>query len=466
MKILLITSKFNKLNVRWMPLGACYLAASLRAHGHEVQIFDRFAMCHNDQADAMDSVLLSTVQSMQPDWIGMNVVSPYIFDGMKVIRMIRTVYSGKIVLGGHHPTAMPKLTLERMPEIDAVICGEGELSLCQLVEGKSYATIPGLAWMENGEFHQNPSERIRNLDELPLPAIDLLDLNFYSQRNSRTIREFNLSVGTMMASRGCRNRCSFCTENLTYYPGVYYHGCKYVLDWMGSFLDAVAIDGITFLDSDFLADREWAVEFCKGIIKRGYQKRMVFCIQSRANHLDVEILDLLYRAGCRKIELGIETIRKDTINSIAKNVTLEEVVKAIQLCEQAGIRVQGNLIRGMEGETIEDLLETVQWCQTLAIDNLTWGLLMLLPGSRMYWEKGGRFFEEHEWTEANIKEYYATDHLSKTTQEEIDALFQPALRKYRKVSHHRNFIRNNRLPHIWEYYHRKVKERWFQRSAL
>jgi len=58
MKVLLITSKFNKVNVRWMPLGMCYLAASLRERGHEVQIFDRFVMCNGSEADTMDAVLL------------------------------------------------------------------------------------------------------------------------------------------------------------------------------------------------------------------------------------------------------------------------------------------------------------------------------------------------------------------------------------------------------------------------
>lgn len=462
MKVMLVTSKYNKVNVRWMPLGLCYLAASLRERGHKVEIVDRFAMCHGEDADRMDSVLLEKIQSMQPDWIGMNAVSPHIYDVVEVVRLVRTVYAGKIVLGGHHPTAMPRLTLERLPEIDAVICGEGEFSLCRLVEGESYQTIPGLAWMEKGEFHLNPSERIRDLDRLPVPAIDLLDLEFYIERNSRTIREFYLSVATMMISRGCKNRCSFCTETLTYYPGVFYHGTDYILDWMGTLLDTMPIDGITFLDSDFLADRARIEEICKGIIERGYHKRMIFCIQSRANHLDEEILRLLYAAGCRKIEIGIETIRKENLKTIAKNISLDQVEYAVQLCDKVGIRIQGNLIRGMEGERIEDLLETIQWCRRLPIDNLLWGLLMLLPGSRLYEEKGGRFFEETPWTEEQVTAYYLTDHLSKTTEEEMETIFEPALRSYRKFNHHRNFIRNNRLQDIWSYYSKQVKERWLQ----
>ncbi len=459
MKVLLLTLKFSKVDVRWMPLGICYLAGMLREHGHSVVIFDRFAVDRKLGTVEMEKKMEKVIADFQPDCIGLNAVSPYIFDAVETVKLIRRKFSGKIVLGGHHPTAMPKLTLERISEIDAVFCGEGERGLCMFVEGREYKEIPGLAWMDDGDFHQNPTDQILDLDELPMPAIDLLDLDFYTFRNAWVIREFYLSVGTMMISRGCKNRCSFCTETLTYSKGVRYHSPEYVLDWMGNLLDQTQIDGITFLDSDFLADRDIIKSVCRGIMERGYQKRMVFCIQSRANHLDREIVDLLYEAGCRKIELGIETIKPGDLKSIAKNISIETMEEAIRICQEKGIRVQANLIRGMEDETLEDLMATIEWMKTMPLDNFSWGLLMLLPGSRDYREKGKRFFEESVWTEENVNAYYRTDHLSKTLQSEIDTIFTPALHRYRKLNHHRNFLRNNAVPQAAQYYWGRIRQR-------
>ncbi len=459
MKVLLLTQKFSKVDMRWMPLGICYLAGYLREHGHSVVIFDRFAGDRQFGTEWMEKEMQRVIAEFQPDYIGMNAVSPYIFDVVETVKSIRRKYSGKIVLGGHHPTAMPRLTLERIPEVDAVFCGEGERGLCMFVEGRDYQEIPGLAWMEDGIFYQNPTDQIVNLDELPMPATDLLDLDFYTFRNAWVIREFYLSVGTMMISRGCKNRCSFCTETLTYSKGVRYHSPEYALNWMGTLLDQAHIDGITFLDSDFLADRGIIESICKGIIARGYHKRMVFCIQTRANHLDREIVDLLYAAGCRKMELGVETIKQGSLKSIAKNISIETMEEAIRICHEKGIRIQANLIRGMEDETLDDLMATIQWMKSMPLDNFSWGLLMLLPGSRLYREKGKRFFEESAWSEENVRAYYRMDHLSKTEQREIDSIFMPALHRYRKLSHHRNFLRNNALPRAAQYYWERVRQR-------
>lgn len=459
MKVLLITPKFSKTNVRWMPLGLCYLASSLIANGHEVKIFDRFAQEKKLGEQMMNEQMMNEIIEFTPDYIGINAVSPYIHDTVEIVHRIKESFDGKIVLGGHHPTAMPELTLKRMPEVDAIIKGEGERALVMYVESKDYDSIPGLCWYDGESYRQNDVDVIPDLDELQMPSYDLLDMDFYLKKNAKTIDEFYLSVATIMISRGCYNRCIYCTETLTYSKGVRYHSTEYIVKNIEYLMNNYSVEALTFIDSDFLADRNRIEEVCHMMIQDGISDRLKFCIQTRVTHLDASIIKLLRKAGCIKIELGIETINENQLKDIRKNITMKQSEEAIKLCNENGIKVQVNLIRGMENEKVDSLYRTMNWIREMKVDNISWGLLMILPGSKLYEDKGKQFFEKNDWTEANIDNYYKTDHLSNTSVDEYSKFSNGKYKWYKKFRHHQNFIRNNTLTNCWKYYFERTFEK-------
>ena len=146
----------------WVPLGLSLIASYLKQHGYEVSIFDRYAMqayLGNDQRD-IDNAMVSHSNVFEPDLIGFNTVSPLIHDTVKCASLIRKDYQGLMVAGGHHASALPQLTLERIPELNGVVTGEGEIVLNSLASGDDPSSIPGLWWEKGKSVHNGSAVQI------------------------------------------------------------------------------------------------------------------------------------------------------------------------------------------------------------------------------------------------------------------------------------------------------------------
>jgi len=240
-----------------------------------------------------------------------------------------------------------------------------------------------------------------------------MDMAFYTQRNRTVIRQQHLSVATLVTSRGCLNKCNFCSENLTYGQGVRLHSPEYVFEWIRQVVADYKVEALYFHDNDFLVDRERAFQICEKLIKARLNRKIKFAIQARVNRLDPEILKTLKKAGCSLIEMGIETASQDQLNAVNKNTFVDMNRKALQMCNRAGIAAHAYMMIGFAGETESDLANRQLWLNK-AGKSFTYSvsLLKIYPGTKLYREKGGSFFEDNPWTEKKVNNYYNTDHLS------------------------------------------------------
>lgn len=453
MRVLLVTPAYPRASERWMPLGICYIAAALLGKGHEVKIFDRYVSGVKNENKDLNKMMLEEIRGFAPEIIGFNTITPVIYDTMEAVKLVRGVYSKPIVLGGHHATAFPELTLERIPEADALIAGEGERSFGMLAGNALKETIPGLYWREGGGSGGQNRGVVDDLDQLPLPAYHLLDLDYYTKPNLATIRPFFLRVGSVLASRGCKNRCAYCTESLTYSGGIRYHSAGYVAENVELMVRKYHCNGVTFLDNDFLAERDQAVAILEELIFKKLNGQIRFCIQSRVTNIDKEIARLLKEAGCIKVELGLETNNEELLGKINKNAKVFEAESAVKICRDYGISVQANLMMGFEGETIEMLDHTLNWVTKLRVDNIKWGMLKIFPGSRLYSDQENRFFEDNEWTRENINSFYDTDQLSKISPLDREKWLNKRLKPYRRFLHHRGIWKYNSVSQCFKHYY-------------
>jgi anaerobic magnesium-protoporphyrin IX monomethyl ester cyclase len=423
----------------WAPLGLAFIAAALQKEGHEVTIFDRYAEAGQwgPAQDRINGLMMERVRNFRPDIIGLNTITPLIYDSIECAELIREEFAGLLIAGGHHVTALPDLSLQRIPQLDLVVQGEGELVLPKVAGGEKPGNIPGVWWREGEVIKGSSPEQIEDLDNLPYPAVDLLDIPFYTRSNRSAIRAHDLSVMSLITSRGCTMNCDLCTESLTYGRGVRMHGPEYVLNWAKQIVDDYPhVEALYFLDNDFLIDRERAVAICKGLIESGLNRRVKFAAQTRVNRLEPELLKLLKNAGCVMLEMGIESSSQKQLDSVHKGTTVEMNRKALEMCRKAGIAVHSYMIMGFEGETVEDLEQRLRWMRkTAGQATLTMGLLKIYPGTRLYREKGEAFFENNPWARGAIEEYYRTDHLSgMTAAERINWI----MGSYRRELRHRN----------------------------
>jgi anaerobic magnesium-protoporphyrin IX monomethyl ester cyclase len=449
MRILLIypcTMPFNTIKVAWVPLSLSFIGSVLKKEGHLVSLFDRFAL----QAQTgkirgqLNEAMIDHIQRFQPDLIGLNTISPLIHDAVETVNSIRKVFKGTLLAGGHHATALPKLTILKLPGLDGVVEGEGEMAMIDIAKGENPAMIPGVWWRkEDGEVTHTPPKQIENLDDLPFPALDLLNMAFYSKPSLNSIRGYYLSVLPMLTSRGCPYRCDFCCESITYGRGVRPHGLEYVIEWMKEILTDYRVEAIYFYDNDFLFDEVRAIEFCERMLSTGLSKKVRWAIQTRVNRIHPNILNLLRRAGCISIELGVESAQQNQLDHVHKATQVEISEKAIALSRREGISVHANMMTGFEGEKISDLEEGLRWLKRVKPNSFSWFPLMIHPGTRLYKNKGNGFFDRNEWTEENIARYYRSDSLSSVSAEERQQWTKRYLAPYQKWNFRWHIFRVN-----------------------
>jgi len=400
----------------WLPLGFAYIGALLKKHGHEVRVFDRYASIDRlgQDKEKIDQAMLDAVKTLQPDVVGLSTVSPMIYDTVQCAQSIRNVFRGIMLAGGHHATALPRLTLEKIPELDGVGIGEGEESLLVLAQGKKPDEITGL--LRRGNSGKESFGRVEHLDSLPFPDFSLFDTEFYTRRTSSIIRGFHLSTLSMLTSRGCSQRCSFCTESLTYGGGVRFHSVEYITEMVERALKQYRhVEGIYFHDNDFMLDPVRVENICCLFIEKGLAKRFVWAIQARADRLHPDLLHLMRKAGCVKMEIGVEATRQKDLDAMRKKTTVNINEKALQLCSDAGISVHAYLLTKTQNESLADLDFTLNWLKKNRPDTFSLNPLLRHPGAVLYKETGNRFFEIHDWTRENVLRFYSENIFSKVS---------------------------------------------------
>ena len=444
-KILLVTPNVDDHAAPWIPLGQCYMAGLAKSRGHEVIMFDRMLehVRARGNAEVVEEKMIDLVKKYRPDLIGLSTVSSAIFDSIACARSIRKVYSGRMVAGGHHTSVFPNLTLERLPELDAVVAGEGEYALLHLAESADPADpFPGVLWRTESSAGIVQQQRKNDLDSLPFPDLEILDTDYYTAPNTRLIRGFYLSSVCLLTSRGCQNACVFCAESSAYGAGVAFHSPEYVVENMEQVIMDFSINGIYFYDNDFLIDPERVERICEMILHRGIQKKISWCIQARADRIEKDIVKSLKRAGCVKIELGIESTEQRLLNRIDKSIVADQNIQAIRKIQKAGVRVHSYFLNGLEDESIKDYEKQLRAIKKVRPDTFQWGEVVIFPGSRLYRQKGEQFYERNAWTEKNIREFSERRLLSrsklKIKREWMDRHYRPYYGRRNRWSRLRN----------------------------
>ncbi|MGC9489957.1 MAG: B12-binding domain-containing radical SAM protein [Thermovirgaceae bacterium] len=408
MKVLFILpfhDDWNRLETTWTPLAAPSAAAALRKKGHQAAIFDRFAMLRRVGYDekAVDEAMAEVVRSFSPDMAVFETVSESIWDTAGCVKLVKSLRDIFTVAMGPHGSALPSETLQKIAELDAVIEGEPEIPIGMLADGVPRETIPGL-WTRSG----GPAERpiTCDLDALPFPAFDLLDLPFYTRRSLRTVRGHFLSTLTLMTSRGCTNRCVFCSESLELGPGLRFRSIDRSVEDLQRAIANFGVEGIYFRDCDFLADTERTRKMCEAFIQRGISRKIKWAVQVRSDHVDSETTSLMKRAGCVFAELGVEGVRQEELDALGKGIKTEDNSRALEIFRKAGIKTHAYLLGCLPGERLEHLEEKLEWVRRHRPDSFFIGRLRVYPGTALYRQLGESFFENHPWDRSLVDAYF------------------------------------------------------------
>jgi len=229
----------------------------------------------------------------------------------------------------------------------------------------------------DGKILHTRREEPMNIDEVPLPAWDLFDMDQYTAV-SYLVPVTTRSI-TMITGRGCPYNCSFCYRNFG--RRLRHRRIDSIVEEMHEVVDRYGIGHIDFLDEIFNVDRDYVIALCKRMIAERF--RFTWRCTGRADLVDRELLQLMHEAGCRWIGYGIESGSQKMLDGMGKRQRVENVERSIQLARDAGIIVTGTFILGLPGETEESIKETEQFMIRNRIFNVPF-FPVPYPGTRLF----------------------------------------------------------------------------------
>ncbi|MGE5786194.1 MAG: B12-binding domain-containing radical SAM protein [Myxococcales bacterium] len=359
------------------PLGLAYLSSALKAAGDDVTLLDM-------QGELMDSAELERrIRELQPDLVGITAMTPTLPEALRVAEIVRaSVSSTKIVLGGVHPTLDPESVLAN-PAVDFVIRGEGEVALAELAlaieTDGDLDWVDGLSRRENGAIHVRPKARpIADMDDLPLADYDAFPIERYIEHNAH-LR--NMRGISMLISRGCPYRCTFCAVHQTMGRKWRPRSPDRVVDQIIDLRDRFGIEGVWFKDSIFNINRQWVERFSEQMVSR--KVNVTFQALTRVDLIREPELELLVRAGLTQLDLGIEAGSERILAKLHKGITPARIRTQVALAKKH-VKVFGFFMIGIPGETEDDVLRTFELAKELELDRWTWSIYSPLPGSALY----------------------------------------------------------------------------------
>lgn len=347
------------------PLNITYLAAYLRKYGS--QEYDLRIVDGNVAKD-----MLKAIKEFNPHIVGFTALSPQITHAVKLSCGIREERKDILqVIGGVHVNADTKNTLQK-GSFDLAVLGEGENTFLEIVEqfadeGRlpkdKIPSIDGVAFLEGDEIVYTKSRKqIENLDSIPFPARELLEIEFYLNKRFALRGSVQSRLATVMCARGCPYSCIFCCTGFVF-KKVRDFSVNYTVSEVEEVVGRFGARMVYFYDDTFIVNKKKIYELCQLMIKRGLHKKVRWTAQARANLIgwdDLDLLKLMKKAGCIQVEYGFESGSQRILGLLKENlVTVEDNQRAIDVTHGAGLRVLGTFIVGTLGETREELKQTI-----------------------------------------------------------------------------------------------------------
>ena len=408
LKLILMTppyppdERLGKLSIiggRLPSISLLYLATAVR-NLCEVQIVDAASQ------DLSEDQVLESIARFAPRVVGISAVTPSIARAQAMAARIKERFPGVLtVLGGPHITTVPLETMEQTPAIDVGVVGEGEYTLQELVtrfDGStaSIADIKGtIVRGAGGELTVNePRELIQNIDELGMPAYDLVEN--ISRVRPALFKTRRLPAIHAITSRGCAHTCTYCNTNL-FNKRVRFHSAAYVIELI-RYLMSMGFRELSFEDDNFTANRKRLHEVCNYLISN--EIGLHWSVNARIDTVDEDTLRLMKRAGCWYISYGIESGSEETLRRINKNLKKEQISRIVEITRAVGIEAKGFFIIGFPWETPELVNETMSFALELRLSDVNVFPLTPFRGTPIYQEakESGSF--DDDWRKMDLQQ--------------------------------------------------------------
>lgn len=372
MKVLLINpAPEHYTRARCAPLGVLSIGSYLQSKGHTVRILNRAVTSTNIKLELDD---------FKPDFVGCSLLSVM---AVKDSRMISEEAQKKgitVVWGGPYVSSIPEMILE-LGCVDFISMGEGEATWLELVDtaenGGDVYSVKGLAYKKDGKFIKTADREFLDLSILPPIDYSLIDIQKTFYKNY----DYDGIMG-MYISKGCNGHCTFC------YNKDFFSNCRRTRD-VSTFIEEAKLlkekygmKAIAFTDELFGYDKATLHKICNALIEAKLD--LHWGGMTKIGLFDKEDFQLMYDAGCRWLEFGVESGSMSTLARMKKALNPEMVEKDLMNCKEVGIITLSYFIVGFPGETPEDLKATCELVNKISYTKFVCSYFSPLPGSEIF----------------------------------------------------------------------------------
>jgi radical SAM superfamily enzyme YgiQ (UPF0313 family) len=326
------------------------------------------------------SDITKAVRDFKPDIVGISFATPTFNSAKELAGLIKECDRDIFIMcGGPHATIMYEEVLNTT-EIDFAVLGEGDYTIREIVENyPDVHNIKGTAYKKNGKITKIENDRpIADIDALPFPRWELVEnKSMYRRAYCR-----KSPIGIIQTSRGCPACCVYCNKNI--------FGRRFrpmsparSVDEIEHTLDS-GFKEIHVMDDTFSLNLARAKNICDEIIKRGLNFPWSLPNGIRVDRVDKELLEKMHNAGCYSVSFGVESGNQSVLNAIQKNITKEQVIRAVKMAKEVGLETNACFMLALPTDTEETMHNTIDFALELDPDIARFTIAVPFPGTEFY----------------------------------------------------------------------------------
>jgi anaerobic magnesium-protoporphyrin IX monomethyl ester cyclase len=383
------------------PLGTLYAAALLRKNGFEIDLFDTNLL---DNPKSIRPLLAKT----KPKYLiiyddGFNYLTKMCLTNMREACFDMIDFGKKedcivIVCSSDSSDHFEKYLDNGA---DFIIKGEGEITLLELVnsleKNQAFNKVDGLIYRQDAATIITSARKVlQNVDELPFPAWDLVDMKSYQAIWKQSGTEFTLNIAT---TRGCPYKCNWCAKPI--YGNRYNaHSPEYIVEEIAFLKEKYNVSRFWMCDDIFGLKPNWVQEFNRELKNR--KLAIKYFIQSRVDLLLKEdAIEALAESGLEEVWVGAESASQKILDAMDKGTKVEEIYEATRLLKNNNIRVAFFLQFGYLTENKDDIRKTIAMVKELQPDNIGISVSYPLPGTLFYEKVKDDLKLKANWTDSD-----------------------------------------------------------------
>ncbi len=413
-------------------LGLGYLASAVKNSGHDVCL-------QSWNMDFSEKDFGRYLKENKFDVVGIKVFTKDVAAANRTIKIVRSALpEAAIVVGGPHPsTSESNDIMDDFYECDFAIRGEAEIGLPLLIEyiiknGRQFSgdleKVPGLVWKYEGMVRSNQPYIAADIDSLGAPLWEMMHPRDYSAPKIPGASQKGNSA-PIIVTRGCSALCSYCAAFKISGKAVRSRSSASVLEEIKMLYNEYNVRHLFFMDTRFMQKTDIVTEICEGILR--YKMDIAWdCIgYEDLNVFNKDILQLMRKAGCKFINMGIESGSEKTRKKIRKAGELGEIREKILTVKRAGIGVRAFFMIGFYGETKADMKDTADFAFSIPADSLQFEIACPHPGTELLNSLKAKYkVDRIDWENFDI--YRSTYPLTEVGSDELFRILKDIRRKY------------------------------------